>query len=1034
MKHSIIKRFLFISILMAFASFSGHAGIIYVNSNLTAIGDGNSWPTAYKHLQDALDAAVSGDEIWVVQGTYYPDLRSNNGLTIDSNDPLDSFNMITGVQLLGGFIGNENYAYQRTPDPTLTIFSGQINTNLNSYHVVSVDNAENVIIDGLTIRDGFAKRIDNETIPNGGAIIMDNESSVYINQVYFTNNKCEYWGAAIQVNGVSYANINNCIFEDNNSEYIGGAISIYKESKANISNSTFTNNSSRGNGGAIHAYSITLTENNPITIDNCTFTGNKCKYPGTGKIGWGGAIDLNATITGSEIYPQYIVSNCKFYSNEATGPGGAVSSHGSARIENCLFVGNESEQDGGGLYVRIYWAYEKKNRVNNCTFFNNTGANVNSMFINSDNPSVPVKITNSILWGSDSNPQIGSNNPDNIDITYSNIKGDYEGIGNIDDDPQLTMDYHLAGNSPSLNTGNNYVENLPEFDLDGNDRIICSAVDMGAYETVISECDVIHVNWDVGIDPEYQDGDGWLSAYDNLQSALDEAEDGDQIWIAAGTYKPSTQYSKNKEDFLKHLDLFEPEIFSQIKSNQIPIGELMEDPRRNTFRLDKSIAIYGGFYGDEISIDERNQYANETILSGNIDNQNSHLDNCYSVVSIYNDNSTPLIDGLTISDACRFNQDAGSIRFFGANLFINNCKITNNYTTGIGCHSASNLTIQNSIINYNNYHGIGAGLRIYRSNVLISNCKFEHNYSEDGGGALRLWGDNDISQLPLNNIKINHTIFANNIADGFGGAIINSTCKFELDHCTFYNNIGKNGNGNAIWNDDFKDEECIIKNSIFWNPTATEQLHGSQEEYTVKYSDVQLLNNDPLVTFPGTENINTDPFFVNASNNDFHLQTNSFSSFGTPLLSNECSPCIDAGNPSSPYDNEPSNGNNSRVNMGIYGNTEFAANPCVSNKETKSANAALNESISNSEISISPNPFSENMNFNITSTEDSNLEIYIYNSSGQQVKSISSQIREGQNQINWDGNSEYSSQLPKGIYLAKIKLQNKITTKKIVIN
>lgn len=1032
MKHSIIKRFLFISILMAFTSFSGHAGIIYVNSNLTAIGDGSSWPTAYKHLQDALDAAVSGDEIWVVQGTYYPDLRSNNGLTIDSNDPLDSFNMITGVQLLGGFIGIENYAYERNPDPTLTIFSGQINTNLNSYHVVSVDNAENVIIDGLTIRDGFAKRIDNETIPNGGGIILDNESSVYLNQVYFTNNKCEYWGAGIQVNGNSYASINNCNFIENASEYIGGAISIYKGSRANISNSDFTDNSSRCNGGAIHAYSNTLTENTPTTIDNCTFTGNKCKYPGLEKKGHGGAIDINATITGNEIYPQYIVSNCKFYNNTATGPGGAISSLGSARIENCLFVGNESEQDGGGLYVCIYWAYEKKNVINNCTFHENTGSAGNSISINSDNPSVPVKITNSILWGSDTNPQIGSNNPDNIDITYSNIKGGYEGIGNIDDDPQFTMDYLLAGNSPSLNTGNNYVENLPEFDLDGNDRIICSAVDMGAYETFMSECDVIHVKWDVGIAPEDQDGDGWLSAYDNLQSALDVAEDGDQIWIAAGTYKPSTSGLKSEEDLLEYLELFEPELLSQYKSNQDPLNELKNDPTRKTFNLNKNIAIYGGFEGNETNIDQRVQNTNETILSGNIDDPNSHLDNCKSVIRVVRPTATPLIDGLSISDS--YNYSGGSINIAFASFFINNCKIKSNQNSGIKVFYDSELTIQNSEVSNNTTTSHGAGVRVYRSTLLMNNCRLEGNSSEKTGGAFNIFGDNDANQLQLNNITIKNTIIANNQSNIYGGGIYNSSCKLTLDHCTFYNNVGANGVANGIWNDDDYTELCTISNSIFWNPTPSEQLHGLTSEFDVNYSDIQLLDNNPLITFNGTENLNTDPFFEDATNNHFHLQTNSFSSFGTPLLSDECSPCIDAGNPLSPYDNEPINGNNSRVNMGRYGNTEYAANPCASKKETKSANSTLNESISNSEISISPNPFSENMNFNISTTEDSNLEIYIYNSSGQQVKTIITQISEGQNQINWDGNSEFGTKLPKGIYLAQIKLENKITTKKMVIN
>jgi len=50
------------------------ARIIYVDaSKLDDNGDGLSWQTAKKYLQSALALAISGDEIWVAQGTYYPD-------------------------------------------------------------------------------------------------------------------------------------------------------------------------------------------------------------------------------------------------------------------------------------------------------------------------------------------------------------------------------------------------------------------------------------------------------------------------------------------------------------------------------------------------------------------------------------------------------------------------------------------------------------------------------------------------------------------------------------------------------------------------------------------------------------------------------------------------------------------------------------------------------------------------------------------------------------------------------------------------
>ena len=43
---------------------SAQAKVIRVNDNATAGGDGTSWATAHKYLQDALAAATASDEIF----------------------------------------------------------------------------------------------------------------------------------------------------------------------------------------------------------------------------------------------------------------------------------------------------------------------------------------------------------------------------------------------------------------------------------------------------------------------------------------------------------------------------------------------------------------------------------------------------------------------------------------------------------------------------------------------------------------------------------------------------------------------------------------------------------------------------------------------------------------------------------------------------------------------------------------------------------------------------------------------------------
>ena len=87
------------------------------------------------------------------------------------------------------------------------------------------------------------------------------------------------------------------------------------------------------------------------------------------------------------------------------------------------------------------------------------------------------------------------------------------------------------------------------------------------------------------------DGSSWRNAYTDLQSALAVAGASDQIWVAAGTYLPTT-------------------------GNNLP--EDVEDPREVSFAINNGVKVYGGFAGGETSLEQRDINANQTILSGNI--------------------------------------------------------------------------------------------------------------------------------------------------------------------------------------------------------------------------------------------------------------------------------------------------------------------------------------------------------------------------------------------------------------------------------
>ncbi|MGE5463637.1 MAG: hypothetical protein ACM3PS_09790, partial [Syntrophothermus sp.] len=107
-------------------------------------------------------------------------------------------------------------------------------------------------------------------------------------------------------------------------------------------------------------------------------------------------------------------------------------------------------------------------------------------------------------------------------------------------------------------------------------------------------------------------GTSWTNAYTGLQSALTAAISGDEIWVAAGTYTPGTAKSA-------------------------------------TFQLKSGVALYGGFTGNETTIDQRDPKDNVTILSGEIGAPSNMGDNIYHVVTASGTNETAVLDGFTIT-------------------------------------------------------------------------------------------------------------------------------------------------------------------------------------------------------------------------------------------------------------------------------------------------------------------------------------------------------------------------------------------------
>ncbi|MHC4675993.1 MAG: right-handed parallel beta-helix repeat-containing protein, partial [Planctomycetota bacterium] len=244
--------------------------IIYVDADAAGANDGWSWEDAFNHLQDALAAAVSGDQIRVAEGTYKP---------TSSGDRTATFQLINGVAIYGGFAGaGAGDPNERDVELYETILSGDINTpgdsSDNSYHVVTGSGTDDTaVLEGFTISEGNANGSDPHY--NGGGM-YNYQGSPTVTNCTFSGNTADANGGAV-CNWYSSPTVTNCIFTGNSatSGERGGGGMFNDHSDPMLTNCTFTGNSSTRGGG------MTTRLGSP-TVTNCTFSGNSAGSEGGG--------------------------------------------------------------------------------------------------------------------------------------------------------------------------------------------------------------------------------------------------------------------------------------------------------------------------------------------------------------------------------------------------------------------------------------------------------------------------------------------------------------------------------------------------------------------------------------------------------------------------------------------------------------------------------------------------------------------------------------------------------------------------------
>ncbi len=464
--------------------------IIYVNKSANApnYGDGESWETAFTFLQDAITAAQPGDQIWVAQGTYYPDEDKINFNGTDLRDA--HFSLKDDVKIYGGFFGTEPGTEEGFNDRHWinypTIISGEIglvtNTDNSEHIFINTNVNENAVLDGFFIQDGY----HHPEISTGiGAGMLNENCYMTIRNCTFQNNIAETYGGAIYSTDAHEKYV-SCKFINNESYHTGGAVSIDAYSELpNVESPFFSFCDFESNTAAAHAGAVIVTGNYPVKFDNCNFTENNSYHPG-------GALFVKSSIVEME--------SCIFLNNSTdSGDGSAVYNReaDNSSFWNCVFIKNNIDNTYGvGSTMSNYGNILEVNcfvTIINCTFADNNSECTISHF-----GEIDCTVANSILW----NPINASTEycgpSDEMSLNYCNVYGGYQysGTGNRYVNPMFsdptTSDYSLQSSSQCIDAANGPI--APEKDILGNGRIDYGNdggtgfgppwADMGAYEFV----------------------------------------------------------------------------------------------------------------------------------------------------------------------------------------------------------------------------------------------------------------------------------------------------------------------------------------------------------------------------------------------------------------------------------------------------------------------------------------------------------------------------------------------------------------------
>ncbi|MGD8454130.1 MAG: right-handed parallel beta-helix repeat-containing protein [Phycisphaerae bacterium] len=677
---------------------------------------------------------------------------------------------------------------------------------------------------------------------------------------------------------------------------MGGGV-FFHDSDPTMINCVVTHNTA-DDGGGICCYG-----SNP-TLDGCTISHNAAVGVDFYAVGGGGIYCYNDS--------RPTLNKCTIVQNTAARHGaGMCCEMSDPTLSSCTFVQNGAWYCGGGLYCD-----GSTPTLTNCTIAWNVAGHAGGAWLEGE--SQPL-LTNCIVWGN-TRESIAVTGYSGATVTYSNVEGGWEGVGNIDADPLLTPDGHLQAGSPCHDAGDPEGDHTDETDIDGEPRVLGGRADMGADEWLDSDADGLPDWWEVryfdgqlagdplgdedadgranlaeysvGSDPlvgprqffaDVTGNDNWnglAPAWDGvsgpkatIQAAIDACHltEGDEVIVAEGTYtgpgNRDLEYA-GRQITVRSVDPDDPAVVAGT------IVDCESEGRGFSFwRRESAEAVVAGL----------------TIMHGYTEDDGG---------GVYCTNgSSPTLVNCGIKQNTAHGDGGGLFCRQASELTLTNCTITENTAInsggGVRCYSGSSLMLTDCTISWNRAEYTG-GMSVYDSSAVLVGCTITHNATTGDCGGLGCGGEGTLSLVGCrithnaaeqkaggvsgSNVSvslINCTV-ANNAASGDGGGVYSRGGAMSLRNCTISGNTTGGSNGGGLY---CYDGDLTLRNCVVWG--------NSQEAlYATAASTVVATFSAVEGGWTGEGNVDADALLTR----DGHLRAGS--------------PCRDAGDPDGDHGDE----------------------------------------------------------------------------------------------------------------------------------